>query len=397
MKTPLNKNQAPQMPPPSADALAHSEACAAHIREVIVAAGGQITFSDFMNLVLYAPGLGYYSAGAKKFGADGDFVTAPEISDLFGQCVARAIASTITNTKGAVLELGPGSGKLAWDILLALDALNCLPEKYYLLEVSADLAQRQRECLSALPAHLASRVAWLDALPTGFSGAIIANEVLDVLPVHIVRLTGDDTTLRGVKNTSDGFDWCDLPATEHAEIIATAQALKARHLTQPQSPSYETEICPQAQSWVAALAQRLSSGAILLIDYGFRAAEYYHPSRSTGTLMCHYRHFAHTDPFYLPGLQDITAHVDFSAVAKAGTDAGLVLCGYTTQAQFLIHAGLLDIAQHSGDTLAMLGRSTEIQRLVSPAEMGEFLKVIGFSKSCDSALDVFDRVRPLPL
>ena len=386
------------MPPPNGDALTHSNACAAHIREAIIAAGGQISFSDFMNLVLYAPGLGYYSAGAKKFGADGDFVTAPEISDLFGQCVARAIASTITQTKGSVLELGPGSGKLAWDMLLALDALNCLPEKYYLLEVSADLAQRQRQRLMALPAHLSSRLEWLDALPTGFSGAIIANEVLDVLPVHIVRMSEANTTLRGVENTATGFGWCDLSVSaEHAEIIATAQSLKQLHLTQPQSPSYETEICPQAQSWVAALAACLSSGAILLIDYGFKAAEYYHPSRSTGTLMCHYRHFAHTDPFYLPGLQDITAHVDFSAVAKAGTDAGLMLCGYTTQAQFLIHAGLLDITQQGGDTLGMLGRSAEIQRLVSPAEMGEFFKVIGFSKNCDAALEVFDKVRPLTL
>lgn len=384
------------MPLPDGDALTHSNACAAHIREAIITAGGQISFSDFMNLVLYAPSLGYYSAGAKKFGADGDFVTAPEISDLFGQCVARAIASTITQTKGSVLELGPGSGKLAWDVLLTLDTLNCLPEKYYLLEVSADLAQRQRQRLMALPAHLASRLEWLSALPTGFSGAIVANEVLDVLPVHIVRMTGDETKLRGVENTSDGFGWCDLNCSD-ANIIATAKSLKQLHLTQPQSPSYETEICPQAQSWVAALAACLSSGAILLIDYGFRAAEYYHPSRSTGTLMCHYRHFAHTDPFYLPGLQDITAHVDFSAVALAGTDAGLELCGYTTQAQFLIHAGLLDIAQHSGDTLVMLGRSAEIQRLVSPAEMGEFFKVIGFSKNCDAALDVFDRARPLTL
>lgn len=384
------------MPAPCSDALAHSNACAAHIRDAIAAAGGQISFSDFMNLVLYAPGLGYYSAGAKKFGADGDFVTAPEISALFGQCVARAIASAITQTKGSVLELGPGSGKLAWDVLLALDALNCLPEKYYLLEVSADLAQRQRQRLLALPAHLASRVEWLDGLPNGFSGAIIANEVLDVLPVHIVRMTGDEIKLRGVENTPDGFGWCDL-ICEDTDIIATAQSLKQLHLTQPQSPSYETEICPQAQSWVTSLAQCLSSGAILLIDYGFRAAEYYHPSRSTGTLMCHYRHFAHTDPFYLPGLQDITAHVDFSAVALAGTDAGLVLCGYTTQAQFLIHAGLLDMVQQGGDTLGMLSRSAEIQRLVSPAEMGEFFKVIGFSKNCDEALEVFDKVRPLTL
>jgi SAM-dependent MidA family methyltransferase len=397
MKIPLTKNQTPQMPAPDAAALAHSTACALHIREAIFAAGGKISFSDYMNLVLYAPGLGYYSAGAKKFGADGDFVTAPEISALFGQCVARAIASTITQTKGAVLELGSGSGKLAWDILLALDKLNCLPEKYYLLEISADLVERQRQRLQALPVHLADRLEWLNTLPENFSGAIIANEVLDVLPVHIVRFEGIETSLRGVENTHDGFAWCDLDATADEDIVNSAIAIKQRYLAEPQSSNYETEVCVQAQSWVSALASSLSQGAILLIDYGFRAAEYYHPSRSTGTLMCHYRHFAHTDPFYLPGLQDITAHVDFSAVAHAGMAAGLTLCGYTTQAQFLIQAGLLEIAPQNDDNLSMLKNSTEIQRLVSPAEMGEFFKVIGFSKNCDEALDVFERVRPLPL
>ncbi len=397
MKTPLSKNQTPQMPLPDAEALAHSVACAKHIREAIFAAGGKISFSDYMNLVLYAPGLGYYSAGAKKFGADGDFVTAPEISALFGQCMARAIATTITQTKGSVLELGPGSGKLAWDILLALDKLNCLPEKYYLLEVSADLAQRQRQRLQALPAHLAERLEWLNTLPENFSGAIIANEVLDVLPVHIVRFNDVETVVRGVENSPDGFAWCDLDAATHENIFNTAITIKQRYLTQPQSSCYETEVCVQAQSWIGALAASLSSGAILLIDYGFRAAEYYHPSRSTGTLMCHYRHFAHTDPFYLPGLQDITAHVDFSAVAHVGTAAGLTLCGYTTQAQFLIQAGLLEITPQNDDNLGMLKHSSEIQRLVSPAEMGEFFKVIGFSKNCDAALDVFEHARPLPL
>ncbi len=398
LKTPLSATQTSQLPTPDADALAHSHACAAHIHAEIERHNGWISFAQFMDLALYAPGLGYYAAGARKFGAAGDFVTAPEISSLFGDCIARAIAETIRATQGDVLELGPGSGKLANDVLLALDKLNQLPKNYFLLEVSADLRQRQTQALARLPSHLSARAVWLDALPKNFEGAIIANEVLDVLPVHLLYFSNDQIYERGVSsNAKNAFVWRDNLVIS-AELKSSASRIQAGFPDGVMPNNYLTEVAPAVGGLVKSLAESLQRGTILLIDYGFRQAEFYHPSRSTGTLMCHYRHYAHTDPFLYPGLQDITAHVDFSEVAEAGIDAGLELINYTSQAQFLLAAGVTELlAQHDPtDAAIFLPLTNQAQRLLSPAEMGEFFKVIGFSKGgCE--IPALAQARPMPI
>jgi SAM-dependent MidA family methyltransferase len=364
------------------------------IRAAIREQKGWISFATFMELALYAPGLGYYAAGARKFGAAGDFVTAPEISSLFGQCVARSIAETIRTTSGDVLELGPGSGKLACDVLTELDRLNALPKKYRLLEVSADLRQRQTQALERLPSHLAARAEWLDQLPNNFEGAMIANEVLDVVPVHLLHFSGDKVFERGVCiDAQSHFVWRDEPLApalrETAERIMAGNELPNDYLT---------EAAPAVDGLVTSLAHSLTRGTILLIDYGYRRAEFYHPSRVLGTLMCHYRHYAHADPFLYPGLQDITAHVDFTRVAEVGIAAGLELTGFTSQAQFLMSAGIPDLmrAYDPRDAAVYLPMTNQVQRLMSPAEMGDFFKVIGFAKAVAGNAALVN-ARPLPL
>ena len=397
MQTPLPRNQTNRLPEPSGDALLHTTDCAAMLREEIAKANGWLTFARFMELALYAPGLGYYAAGARKFGVDGDFVTAPEISSLFGQCLARSIAGVLRETGGSVLELGPGSGKLATDILLALDELHALPEKYCLLEVSADLRERQQQAVATLPAHLAERAVWLNELPQGFAGVVIANEVLDVIPVHLVTFSSGSVFERGVAVQDGAFIWQDAPLLSK-ELIAPISQIRAQYLHDAPPEGYLTEVAPAVGGLVASLAQSLRLGALLFIDYGFRGAEFYHPSRNTGTLMCHYRHYAHTDPFLHPGLQDITAHVDFTAVAEAGIAAGLDLAGYTTQAHFLLTGGLTDLLAKvdPNDTRRYLPLTSQVQRLVSPAEMGEFFKVIGFVRG-EVTLPAFAVARALPI
>ena len=351
------------------------------LRDEIRNAGGWMTFERFMDRALYAPGLGYYAAGARKFGAEGDFVTAPEISSLFGQTLAKSIAGVLRQTGGEVLELGPGSGKLAKDILCALEESGVLPNRYCLLEVSAELRERQREAISTLPAHLAGRAVWLDALPVDFNGMIIANEVLDVIPVHLVCWRDGKIFERGVTLKSGNFVWQDVPI-QNVALSARVMEIGAAYLGNAPVDNYLSEIAPAVGGLVASLAQSLKKGAMLLIDYGFRGTEFYHPQRNTGTLMCHYRHFAHPDPFQFPGLQDITAHVDFSHVAKAGIAAGLNLTGYASQANFLLASGLTDLLAKADprDAAQYLPLTNQVQRLVSPAEMGEFFKVIGFTR-----------------
>jgi SAM-dependent MidA family methyltransferase len=397
MQTPLPRNQSNRLPAPTGDALVHTQACAAMLHEEIAKANGWLSFARFMELVLYAPGLGYYAAGARKFGADGDFVTAPEISSLFGQCLAQSIADVLAQTGGDVLELGPGSGKLACDILQALDASGTLPERYCLLEVSADLRERQRQAIALLPPHLAQRAVWLDELPRDFVGVVIANEVLDVIPVHLVTFSARQIFERGVAVKEGEFIWVDRP-TLPAQLQAPVAQLQHEYLNDAPPEGYLTEVAPAVCGLLNSLAHSLKRGALIFIDYGFRGPEFYHPSRITGTLMCHYRHYAHTDPFLFPGLQDITAHVDFTAVADAGISAGLELAGYTTQANFLLASGLTDLLGKidPADVLRYLPLTSQVQRLVSPAEMGEFFKVIGFTRG-EVTIDAFARARSLPI
>ncbi|MFP5411033.1 MAG: class I SAM-dependent methyltransferase [Gammaproteobacteria bacterium] len=362
------------LPVPSADALAHSQRVTDHLRSLITAAGGWLPFSRYMEAALYAPGLGYYAAGAAKFGAAGDFVTAPELTPLFGRTLAHAIAPVLAATGGEVLELGAGSGKLAADVLGELDRLGALPARYAILDVSADLRERQQAALMRTVPHLAERVQWLDALPARFTGVILGNEVLDALPAEMVHWTDAGPQVRGVVAAGDGFAWQDRPIAD--------PVLRARAEALDRVPDYISEINLAADALIASLAASLDRGLILMIDYGFAASEYYHPQRHMGTLRAHYRHHALDDPFYLPGLCDLTAHVDFSAVAHAGMAAGLTLAGFTSQAGFLLNSGLTELLMQTppSDAAAYLPQANAVQRLVSPAEMGELFKVIGLTK-----------------
>ncbi len=351
------------------------------IRSEIAANHGWLSFSRFMALALYAPGLGYYSAGAAKFGAAGDFVTAPEISALFGRTVARQAAQILEASGGDLLELGAGSGKLAFDMLSELQRLDQLPNRYFILEVSADLRERQRQRL----APFADRVEWLEALPESFSGLIFGNEVLDALPVHVVEWRDQGLAERGVVCRDGHFEWADRPLPS-GPLYEAAAKLKL-------APGYRSEIGLAAQGLIASLAEILKSGALLFIDYGFGASEFYHPQRREGTLMCHFRHRAHDDPLSHPGLQDLTAHVDFSAIAEAGLARGLALAGYTSQAHFLINCGLTDLLAETSPEQAgaYLPLAAQAQKLVSPAEMGELFKVIAFAKGLKTPLRGFAR------
>ncbi len=373
------------LPVPNPDALAHSQRVAAHLRALIESAGGWIPFSRFMEAALYAPGLGYYAAGAMKFGAAGDFVTAPELTPLFGRTLAHAIAPVLAETGGTVLELGAGSGRLAMDVLGELARLDALPARYDILEVSADLRARQQDTLARELPQFAERVQWLDALPARCSGVILGNEVLDALPVDLVHWTATEPLLRGVVLDDAQFAWQDRPIADPA-LRARADALKL-------APGYLSEIGQAADGLIASLAQSLERGLILMIDYGFGESEYFHPQRDMGTLRAHYRHHALDDPFYLPGLCDLTAHVDFSAVARVGSAAGLDLAGFTSQASFLLNSGLTGLLMQvsPADAATYLPQANAVQRLVSPAEMGELFKVIGFARSGIAPLAGFAR------
>ncbi len=368
------------LPAPGAEAAQHSALLTESIRRDIAARGGWISFARYMELALYAPGLGYYTAGAHKFGEAGDFITAPELSPLFGHTLAKQVAEIMTNSAPHILELGAGSGKLAADMLAELERLDCLPDRYAILEVSADLRERQQALLRERLPHLLARVAWLDALPEKFSGAIIANEVLDALPVHLVHWRDSALNERGVAWDGHGFAWQERSIADAALLHA------AQQISVPDD--YLSEVCLAARGLVNSLAGMLEEGTLLFIDYGFGAREFYHPQRSSGTLMCHYRHHAHDDPFFLPGLQDITAHVNFTDIAECGIDAGLELLGYTSQAFFLINCGITGLLQETEpeNLRDYLPLSAQLQKLTSPAEMGELFKVIAFGKGITDPL-----------
>lgn len=373
------------LPAPTPDALAHSRHITVHLQSLIDDAGGWVPFSRYMETVLYAPGLGYYAAGAMKFGAAGDFVTAPELTPLFGRTLAQAIAPVLLETGGEVLELGAGSGRLAVDVLGELEQLGALPARYSILEVSADLRQRQQQTLAHQRSQWVERVRWLDALPQHFTGVILGNEVLDALPVELVHWTDAGPRVRGVVRQGDGFAWQDRTIAD--------PVLRIRAEALDRMPDYLSEINLAAEGLIASLAGSLDRGLILMIDYGFSASEYYHPQRHMGTLRAHYRHHALDDPFHLPGLCDLTAHVDFSAVARAGMASGLTLAGYISQAGFLLNSGLTELLMQTPptDAAAYLPQANAVQRLVSPAEMGELFKVMGLTKGAIAPLAGFAR------
>jgi len=357
----------------------HSAALANLVRTRIRECGGAITFDTFMELALYAPGLGYYSAGSLKLGSGGDFVTAPELSDLFSRCVARQCGEILAHTGGDILELGAGTGRLAATVLQTLASEGTLPQRYAILEVSADLAQRQRERLAALPPSLRKRVEWLDRLPeTALRGVILANEVLDALPVSRFTLQHDGQIREcGVRWTSQGFAACDLPASPglgHAvrEIIAA--------LPEPLPEGYRSEVCLRVEPWIGGLAESLQRGVMLLFDYGLPRSHYYHPQRVDGTLRCHFKQRAHDDPFINPGVQDITAWVDFTRVAEGAVAADLEVLGFATQAGFLLATGIEALLAGAPDELQRLRLAGEARRLLLPGEMGEAVKVMALGR-----------------
>lgn len=369
-------------PAPDAVAAAHSEALRARIARAIETAGGALDFERYMALALYAPGLGYYSAGQTRFGPGGDFTTAPLMSDLFARTLARETARVLAASDGdTVLELGAGTGCMALDVLRELAALDGLPARYLILEVSADLRAQQAETLAALPEDVRARVGWLDRLPaTPLRGAILANEVMDALPVRRFQRGEAGVEALAVALDAEGrFTWRAQPADEGlAEAVAAIEAERGERLP----TGYVSEWCPALAPWVAALAEVLECGAALLVDYGYPRREYYHPERGMGTLLCHYRHRAHDDPFLWPGLQDITASVDFTLAARAGCEAGLDLLGFTTQAHFLAGAGLPALleAEAAGDPNRAAELAQQAKPLLFPGEMGERFKVLGLAR-----------------
>lgn len=368
------------LPLPSPDAQAHSEKLTRAIQQQIATAGGWLSFAGFMEALLYAPGLGYYTAGAHKFGAAGDFITAPGMTGLFGQALARQVAQIMAQSAPVVLEVGAGTGRLAADLLLELERLEALPASYCILDLSADLRQRQQATLAAEVPHLLERVRWLDALPEGFSGVVVANELLDAMPADIVAWRENGIFARGVALAANGeFVWEERPAT--GELLAAAREI-GEQCQLP--PGFESEISLACRAWAAEWGHRLQRGALLLIDYGFPRREFYHQQRARGTLMCHYRHFAHPDPFYLPGLQDVTVHVDFTAIIAAAHGNGLELLGYTSQGQFLLNCGILDrLAALPAATPEYIRAASAVNKLLMPHEMGELFKVIAIGRGLD--------------
>ncbi len=386
------------LPQPGIEAQAYSRQLSEKILTAIDQAGGWIPFTQYMELALYAPGLGYYSGGARKFGGAGDFVTAPEMTPLFGRTVANTLAPILAASAPIVTEAGAGTGKLAGDLLLALEAMGQLPERYNILELSAELAERQREHLQATVPHLMDRIHWLDALPDTLSGVVVGNEVLDAMPVELIRwqrgATQEIQRLGvSIESVDDGIRFVTVPAPTEASsaLIERARALAEKYNW---PDDYTTEIPEAGPAWISTLAQRLTQGALLLIDYGFPRHEFYHHDRTGGTLMCHYRHRAHPDPYYWPGLQDITTHVDFTSIAEAAFHAGLDVTGYCTQAGWLMDAGLLELLAGEQPTDYTQAGGTwvrtqhAVQTLLSPAEMGEFFKVILLTRGLPADLRI---------
>ena len=391
------------LPSPANDAQQASDALQARMRSRIRAAGGWVGFDHFMHTALYEPGLGYYTGGSRRFGADGDFVTAPELTPLFGHCVARAIAPWLEQTEPLVLEFGAGTGQLAAQVLNALERLGQAPEQYLILEVSGVLRSQQRHTLELLAPGLVDRVHWLDELPAMIEGVVLANEVLDAMPVRLFELIDGAVHERGlIRGGGDAaLAWQTRRADPNfSEAVRRTLARTGwsgadwRELDLQAWPNhYQSELAEQGPGWIRTVGERLTRGVMLMFDYGFPGAEYFHPQRAGGTLACHYRHRVHHDPLFSPGLQDITAHVDFSAMVEAGEQIGLELLGYTSQGNFLLNAGLLEeLAEWPVvHTTEYTRQSQAVQKLVSEAEMGELFKAMALARNISVLGPAFQR------
>ena len=376
-----------ELPEPDEQARLHSEQLLELIKAECADAGGLISFRRYMELALYEPELGYYSAGLQKFGESGDFITAPEISPMFSQCLARQCAQIFPLLENPmVLEVGAGSGVMAAEVLLELERLALLPEKYLIIEISTYLRQKQKETIQKRAPHLLEKVQWLDGFPEEkIQAVVLANEVLDAMPVESFQTTENGLKQLYVEVVDDGISAIYKDAqSEISDAIAKIQQ-RAEFTLEPQ---YQSEFNPMIDAWIKSLSDCLDKGIILLIDYGYPVAEYYHPQREMGTLICHYQHRAHANPFWWPGLQDITAFVDFSAIAYAALDADLEVRGYTTQAAFLMASGLADLHQAAvtDEIITQINLSQQIKTLTLPSEMGERFKVMALAKEVDEPL-----------
>ena len=386
------------LPVPSELAQQHSEKLIELIKTEIEREAGLISFQRYMELALYAPALGYYAAGSTKLGKEGDFITAPELSPLFSQCLANAVLPALEEDQ-VILEVGAGSGRMAADILAFLKQQKRLPKAYWILELSADLRQRQKETIKKTAPDLINKVKWLDRLPEQFSGVVLANELLDAMPVHLFQKKETGVNEVNVAWKDEKFVYQLKPMKSSYETRLLNRLTEIESETGMELPlDYVLEVNFAAEDWIQSIAESLQQGLIILIDYGFPRHEYYHAQRVQGTLMCHYRHRAHADPFVYPGLQDITAHVDFTAMADAALAAGLKVTGYTNQVNFLMGAGLMELATLIEDAEGnqqknlkqQIDIATQIKKLTLPHEMGELFKVIGFSKNCDVSLPAFN-------
>jgi SAM-dependent MidA family methyltransferase len=378
-----------QLPTPGADEIAHSKLLIDCLVAEIEQHAGVISFRDYMDRVLYAPGLGYYSAGLTKFGIDGDFITAPEISDLFGRTLARQCESIFeAGCERRILEFGAGSGRLCEQVLLALDE----PCQYLILELSADLRRRQQDYLEEkLPRDLFERINWLETLPSGFDGIVLGNEVLDAMPVNLVR---KDQAWFELGVGFDGSRFCWRRYADDGEAVSAIQLIESNHEILPEG--YTSEINLNFQPWLAGLRDACNQAVVLMIDYGYLQAQYYHPQRSAGTLACHYHHRLHYDPLIYPGLQDVTASVDFDAFADAALLNNFNICGLATQGQFLLTNGLLEEAgctEPGTNSMADLELAQQIKTLTLPGEMGDRFKVIGLQKNMNIEIDTFNTRR----
>lgn len=375
------------LPPPTAEAAAHSQRLAAAIGDEIAANGGAIPFSRFMELALYAPGLGYYSAGATKFGEAGDFVTAPELGPVFAACVADAVAPVLRQLgPGALMfELGGGTGSFAQVALMRLLELDALPSRYLILEPSAQLRERQRARLfEQLHPMLFALVEWVDGpIPHDWQGVLFANEVLDALPTPRFAIRGREVLEHHIATDGGRFVAQWRPADA---MLCRAVRHIEQGLGRALPDGYQSEVLPQLPYWIQAVSGGMQRGAMLFVDYGYARSEYYQPGRDEGTVRAFYRHHLHADVLAWPGLQDVTASVDFTALAEAGLSAGFDLAGYCSQANFLLGnglAGVLARIEQIPDEAERLRRTGEVKRLTLPAEMGERFQAMGFEKDVE--------------
>ena len=388
-----NELDDPELPVPDIGAVDHSQKVCERLKQEIKNQDGMISFKRFMEIAMYEPGLGYYSTGAFKFGKHGDFVTAPELSTVYSYCIAKQCQQILKDLeKGRILELGPGTGRMACDILLALEKYESLPDKYFLLEPSADLRVRQQEYIKQQIPHLEKIINWLDEIPdSAFEGIILANEVLDAMPVCRFVYSNNKIKELNVGIENNRFVWLESPFDNETFQIVNRE-LEPFLDTWPQG--YTSEINTDIQSFINSFSDFIKQGAIIIADYGYPRQDYYHPQRINGTLLCHYRHRVHNDPFFYPGLQDITSSVNFTRLAEAAVNAGLDVHGYTTQAHFLISCGLEEVIKQleDGNLLDNARLSSQIRQLTMPGEMGERFKFIALSKNMNVPLLGFEFV-----